>query len=217
MKPALITVVFCLQLVSCSGGTSQETNRPGNQQGPRVGGRCEGCEAIYESPIPFEKLPHTDTLPGFNGQGEKILIKGVVYQKDGKRPAAGVVIYVYHTDRNGVYPTRGDEKGWDRRHGYIRGWMKTNEKGEYRFYTLRPASYPNSNNPQHIHMTVKEPDKNEYWIDDIHFTDDPLVTPQMIRNDRKTGGSGFTRLENKNGISEGSRDIILGLNVEGYD
>lgn len=185
-------------------------------QGPHVGGRCEGCEAIYESPVPFEKLSHTDTLPGFTGTGQKILISGVVYQKDGKTPAADVVIYVYHTDGKGIYPTRGNETGWDRRHGYIRGWVKTNRKGEYSFYTLRPASYPNSNNPQHIHMTVKEPDKNEYWIDEIHFLDDPLVTRQMISNDRKVGGSGFVKLEKSTGLLHGKRDIILGLNVQDY-
>ena len=62
-----------------------------------------------------------------------------------------------------------------RRHGYIRGWMKTNEKGQYRFYTLKPASYPNSTAVKHIHPTIKEPGKNEItgsmnlFLKMIHF------------------------------------------------
>ncbi len=63
---------------------------------------------------------------------------------DGKTPAAGIVMYVYHTDQKGIYPKKGGETGWAGRHGYIRGWIKTNAQGQYKFYTLVPASYPNS-------------------------------------------------------------------------
>ena len=108
----------------------------------KVGGGCEGCEAIYESPVSFEKLSSIGTLPDFNDPGPKIEISGIVYQRDGKTPAKDVVIYIYHTDQKGVYPKRGDEKGWGKRHGYIRGWVKTDKKGIYKFYTQKPAAYP---------------------------------------------------------------------------
>ena len=68
-----------------------------------------------------------------------------------------------------------DTTGWGERHGYIRGWVKTNERGEYKFYTLRPGAYPGRNNPEHIHITVKEPGMNEYFIDDYHFADDTIL------------------------------------------
>lgn len=198
-------------IVCCTESTSQR-----QQQKQRVGGACEGCEAIYESDKPFVKLSHIDTLPDFNDSGERIVISGIVYQANGKTPAKDVVLYVYHTDQKGIYPTKGDETGWAKRHGYIRGWMKTNKKGEYRFYTLRPASYPNSNNPQHIHITVKEPDKNEYWIDDFLFVDDPYITKEMIQKDRKRGGSGFLQLSKQKDMLAATRNIILGMNVEDY-
>lgn len=211
MKKVFMPVMLAMQLLSCTGGNSQESSTQ-----IKVGGRCEGCEAIYETPVPFEQLQHTDTLPGFNEASEKLVISGIVYQKDGGTPAKNVVIYFYHTDEAGVYPARGGEKGWERRHGYLRGWVRTNEKGEYRFYTRRPASYPNSNNPQHIHMTVKEPGKTEYWIDDIHFLDDPLVTASMRQSERNVGGSGLVQLKKQNGIYTGMRNIILGMNVQDY-
>ncbi len=206
-----LVLLVILQLTYCTESASQQ-----KKINKHIGGNCEGCEAIYENTIPFKDLDHVDTLPGFGSAGEKIMISGVVYKKDGKTPAKDVILYVYHTDQTGVYPTKGDEKGWGRRHGYIRGWMKTNEKGEYKFYTFRPASYPNSSNPQHIHITLKEPDKNEYWIDDFHFLDDPLVTERMKNNDRKRGGSGFLQLQKGNGIKTATRNIILGMNVEDY-
>src|SRR5688572_5010641 len=100
-----------------------------------IGGPCEGCEAIYESPVALEKLSNMVWLPDWKEKMDhpdmkatKLAVNGTVYKADGKTPAAGVIIYIYHTDQKGVYPTKGDEKGWAKRHGYLRGWMKTNEK-----------------------------------------------------------------------------------------
>ena len=46
--------------------------------------------------------------------------------------------------------------------------------GFYKFYTLIPASYPNTTIVKHIHPTIKEPGKTAYWIDDFVFADDPF-------------------------------------------
>ena len=182
----------------------------------KVGGGCEGCEAIFESPIPFNKLSWIDTLPDFNEPGPKMVISGIIYKPDGKTPAKDVVLYVYHTDQTGHYSKKGNEKGWGKRHGYIRGWVKTNEKGEYKFYTLRPAAYPGENIPQHIHPTIKEAGINEYWIDEYLFDDDPKLTSAERAKAENRGGSGIIKLQNKNGMLYGERNIILGKNVPGY-
>ena len=173
MKLRLISFVsFFLALSSCAQGP----NKPEKTDGPHIGGRCEGCEAIYESSVAFEKLSNLVWLPDFKEKGQKLAVNGVVYKADGKTPAPNVVIYIYHTDQTGVYPKKGNETGWAERHGYLRGWMKTNEKGEYKFFTLRPARYPGGNIPAHIHVTIKEPGKNEYYIDEFLFDDDPFLT-----------------------------------------
>src|SRR5688572_27519072 len=113
----LIPIVLLLSssLQGCAQASQQE---PKNNK--RVGGPCEGCEAIFESPIPFKQLKSKDTLPDYHDQGPKLHLSGVVYKNDGRTPAPGVVLYIYHTDQTGVYPTRGDEKDWGRRHGYLR-------------------------------------------------------------------------------------------------
>ena len=80
-----------------------------------VGAPCEGCEAVFE----FEErtLSSTDTLPGFSEEGTKIKVSGTIYKPDGKTPAPNVILYVYHTDQDGIYPPGEDPQGWERHHG----------------------------------------------------------------------------------------------------
>jgi protocatechuate 3,4-dioxygenase beta subunit len=94
--------------------------------------------------------------------------------------------------------------------------MKTDKNGFYQFYTLRPAAYPGRNDPQHIHITIKEPDKNEYYIDDYVFDDDPLVTKNARNKMHNIGGNGIIKLVQDKGFMHGTRHIILGQKVENY-
>ena len=194
-------------------------NQPLNSQeeatDKKVGGPCEGCEAIFE--YGNQQLTSVDTLPAFESTEPKLKITGKVLKKDGKTPAADVVVYIYHTDREGIYPTLGDEKGWARRHGYIRGWIKTDKDGHYAFYTFRPASYPNRQAPEHIHITVKESGKTAYYLDDYLFEDDPLLTDPERKRQRNRGGSGIVQPTMENGILTVKRDLVLGLNIPDYE
>lgn len=170
--------------------------------------RCEGCEAIHEHD--FDSLTPRTTIPPPDEPGERLILTGTVYQTDGKTPAANVVIYAYHTNEKGVYPTRGDETGWARRHGYLRGWVKTDETGRYQFDTIRPAQYPVGTIEAHIHMTVKEPGHREYYIDEVVFAGDPNVDDEYRRDADNRGGSGIIALiRNDGGVWHGTRDIIL--------
>jgi len=186
-------------------------------QEKKVGGPCEGCEAIYESPVPFKQLKPVVLLPDATWDKKKPLgINGTVYKADSKTPAAGVVLYFYHTDETGHYPKKGDEKGWAKRHGYIRGWARTDDKGFYKFVTLRPGTYPDRTEPAHIHVTIKEPDLNEYYIDEFVFTDDPLLTEERRKNLENRGGSGVIKLIDVGNMFKGERNIYLGKNIPNY-
>lgn len=180
----------------------------------RVGARCESCEGIYEG-MP-ENLSWQTAIADAKEPGERMEISGVIYKSDGKTPAPDVILYLYHTDAKGFYSPAPDATGNARRHGHLRGWMKTNAKGEYKFTSIRPASYPESRNPQHIHPILKESDTNEYWIDEYVFEDDPFVTKEHRAGLRNAGGSGVIRLTKQNGVWVGKRDITLGLNVQNY-
>jgi intradiol ring-cleaving dioxygenase-like protein len=200
-------IVFML-FTSCI----KSQNKPEARQ--LVGGPCEGCEAIFE--YGDKILKPVDTLPLFMELENPIKISGKVLNNDGKTPASSVILYVYHTNDKGIYPSSSKSKGWERRHGYLRGWIKTDAYGNYMFYASRPASYPNSAEPQHIHITVKEPDKNEYYIENFYFNDDPNLTKVIKNRKSPRGGSGIVSLKLKGDIKEAKRTIILGLNIPNY-
>ena len=199
-------------IISCNSGIEKK------QQSQNIiisQDSCEGCEAIYE--YGDKLLIEIDTLPKFKELKPKIKLTGTVYQQDGKTPAKDVILYIYQTNKEGIYETKGDEKGWAKRHGFIRGWIKTNRKGEYTFYTFRPAAYPNRRAPEHIHLTVKEPNRKEYYLDDFLFDDDPLLTSDERKRFTNRGGSGVLKLALDDNILVGKRDIILGKNIPNYE
>lgn len=208
----IILSLFILFVYS-SRGFSQETLV---QNAKLVGGPCEGCEAVFE--FGDQALSPVDTLPDFNNPGPKLKVTGTIYKSDGKTPAPNVTLYIYHTNQKGIYPTSGDEKDWVRRHGYIRGWVKTGEDGKYTFYTLKPGTYPSRRQPAHIHPTILEPNGKYYYIAEYLFADDPLVSNEERSNlSSRGGGNGILTLRKEGNLLVGERDIILGRNVPNYE
>ncbi len=195
----LVSVVTCAQ--------SQSANN--------VGGPCEGCEAALD--FGSKELSAIDTLPNFESHSQKMKIQGTVYKLDGKTPAKDVIIYIYQTNQKGVYEKKGDETGFASYHGIYRGWIKTNELGQYAFYTFKPGSYPGRAQAAHVHFTIKEPGKNEYYIDAIEFADDPLLSKAERKKKNPRGGNGIVELVKKGDLLIAERDIILGLNIPNYE
>jgi len=213
MKKITIVIVsiLCFSLplgIQAQSGQLSSTDRNA------VGGGCQGCDLM------FVEIPSTIkadvTLVGETEPGEKLEIFGVIYNADGKTPAPNVILYVYQTAKSGLYEPGPNQTGGVRRHGRIRGWVKSNQKGEYKFLTIRPGNYPNADIPAHIHPTIKEPDKNEYLIDDFVFDDDKFVDADYRSRQQLRGGSGILHLKKENGKWTAKHDIILGRNVPNY-
>jgi protocatechuate 3,4-dioxygenase beta subunit len=181
-----------------------------------VGLPCEGCEAVFDG-LPAA-LSWAARLAPDGEPGEALVLEGTVRDPAG-RPAAGIIIYAYQTDAHGVYPRdRSAPSAAARRHGRLRGWAQTDERGRYRFDTIRPAGYPDSPVAQHIHMHVIEPGCCTYYIDDVHFEDDArLGEAERRRLLVGRGGSGLVRpVRDENGVWRARRDIRLGESVPGY-
>ena len=137
-------------------------------------------------------------------------IEGTVRDGAG-RPVPGIVVYAYHTDARGYYPQRGAT-----RHGSLRGWVRSDAAGRYRFDTIRPASYPETSIPAHVHMHVIEPGRGTYYIDDILFDDDPLLTSGERSRQQGRGGRGIAVPRRDAAGWVVVRDIVLGENIPGY-
>lgn len=208
MKSTVLNVLLtCVVLSACS--------QPKVFNDRQVGDGCEDCELMFAG-IPSTIISWKTKLAADNEPGEPLIISGTIFKNDGKTPASDVILYVYQTDNTGRY-TPAPNQVHAKRHGHLRGWVKTDAQGNYEFSTVRPAAYPNRNDPQHIHPIIKEPGLSYYWIDDFVFEDDPLLTDQLKKKFDERGGSGVIKLKkNEKKAWIGKRDIILGLNIPNY-
>lgn len=212
----IFILFFPIQLISCHGQDSQSsTNDSDIHSKPIVGGGCDGCELMYiDMPGKIEAI---DTSPGWNEAGQKLLVTGKALRLDGKTPAPNVIIYYWQTDNNGYYSPRAEMNEQAKRHGHIRGWVKTDSVGNYAIYTIRPAPYPKQTMPAHIHISIKEPSiKNEYYIDEFVFDDDKLLTTEKRNALENRGGSGVLRVYIKDSVQIAEHNIILGLHIPNY-
>ncbi len=175
----------------------------------------------------FYKIPDQinsiDTSPGWNLNGQKILLTGKVLEADGITPASGVILYYYQTNLEGRYISKEDsprnmtKNKLGQTHGYIRGWVKTTRDGTYNIYTVMPGSYPSRSEPAHVHLTIKDNVMNEpYYVDSYVFDNDPLLTSEKLKDMDNRGGNGVVRFREKNGLLIGERNIYLGLNIPDY-
>lgn len=203
-------ILLTLFVTSCKGQSNSKNEK-------NVGGPCEDCEATLDYKLLNITPKSTDTLPGFQENKPKIKITGTVLKKDGKTPAKNILLYVYHVDRSGIYQPSDEPIGWEKRHGQYRGWLRTGNDGKFTFYTFRPGTYPKVQEPEHIHIYVKEPNTIPYYIDSYLFESDPTLTAEIKESEKNRGGSGIVELKMKDGILTANRDLILGLNIPDYD
>ena len=208
MREYLVIVLLTLIITCCNGQSKSER---------KVGGLCQDCEAVLDYKLLKLEPKMTVTLPKFEDNEPKVKITGTVYQKDGKTPAKNVILYVYHTDSNGIYQPGENPMGWEKTHGQYRGWLKTGKDGKFTFYTFRPASYPKVQEPEHIHIYVKEPNTIPYYIDSYFFESDPKLTREKRKSQKNRGGSGIVKLEKEKGIWTANRNLILGMNIPDYE
>lgn len=118
--------------------------------------------------------------------GDPLRITGSVVDSAGT-PIPGASLYVYQTDARGYY-TPEDARA--DRAARIHGWIRADGQGRFEITTIRPGSYPNSRNPQHVHFIVNAAEFRER-VFEIVFDDDPLVD-ERIRTQARTYNSMFS-------------------------
>lgn len=210
----LVLPFFTLFSASCTG-------QPGShhkiaQATPAAAPACDGCELLFAG-MP-EQIDAVDTSKGWQGASQQLILSGTVFDREGIRPVPGVIIYYWQTDETGYYAGGEGMHPAARQHGRLRGWVKSDENGQYKIFTCRPAPYPGEKIPAHIHLFILEPGaQHPYYVDDLVFDDDPLLLPYIKKYPLENrGGNGVLRvlLDGKKQVAE--HDIMLGLHIPGY-
>ncbi|WP_337867123.1 hypothetical protein [Ignavibacterium sp.] len=218
-KSLILLIFMAMSFTGCRGQTDNSHKQNENDMtvssGKLVGGGCEGCELMYVG-MPAE-IESEHTSLGWTEGKQKLILTGKVFQLDGKTPASDVIIYYWHADDNGLYSPNGETPIEAKEHGKLRGLIKSDKDGNYTIKTSRPSAYPNDNIPQHIHLSIKEPDiPNEYYAD-LYFDDDPLY----LKHKKKYGkldraGTEILRVVLDGNIQIAEHNIVLGLNIPNY-
>ena len=166
-------------------------------------GTAPGAEPVSGNPC--ERAGSVAVLAGPEEPGDRMAVTGTVFAPDGVTPAPGVFLYAYNTDASGHY---NRERGEPPR---LRGWMKTGPDGRYEYRTIRPASYPGSRIPAHVHTQLWGGGYQPQSGPELNFEGDPFLKDAEKEHSAKLGRFGFIRHARKDatGVWRVEQDIRL--------
>ena len=102
--------------------------------------------------------------------GQRMVVEGRVLKSDGETPIAGATVFVFHTDDEGYY----SPSGMDESDARLCGLMLTDDRGRYRFESVKPAHYATGGPPAHVHYRVWGPGLSRQSFS-LNFEGDPLL------------------------------------------
>ena len=121
--------------------------------------------------------------------GTQTTVKGKLVSNN-NTPLSNTLVYVYQTDHRGWYADdkpHVEQNEGDRGHARLFGYLRTNDQGEFELRTIRPASYPNSTLPQHIHLEAFDNSGTALIITELLFDDDPMLVGELRTNFLREG------------------------------
>ncbi|HSU28053.1 MAG TPA: hypothetical protein VLJ68_06715 [Chitinophagaceae bacterium] len=120
------------------------------------------------------------TIVTANEPGNSIKVIVTIKNQAGE-PVPNALIYVYQTDARGWYAADAPHvlsyEG-DTRHARLFGYAKTDNKGVFELFTVKPKGYPNSELPAHIHIHVLENGHPE-MVTELLFDDDDRLQGEI--------------------------------------
>ncbi|MES2696641.1 MAG: hypothetical protein V4773_24440 [Verrucomicrobiota bacterium] len=127
------------------------------------------------SPAPTEAAVLA-TMVSPDEPGERLRLRGTVFEADGKTPVPGAKLYVYHTDASGKYSLTEAGVG-DERNPRLQCRLETDKQGRFEILTIFPGPYPGGKTPRHIHIMVTAPGRADHNAT-FQFANDPNLTPE---------------------------------------
>jgi protocatechuate 3,4-dioxygenase, beta subunit len=117
---------------------------------------------------------------GGEAMGERLIITGRVLDED-ERPIPKTLLEIWQANAAGRYHHEIDQHRAPLDPNFSgAGRCLTNEKGEYRFVTIKPGAYPwlnhaNAWRPAHIHLSLFGPSFVTRLVTQFFFPGDPLL------------------------------------------
>jgi protocatechuate 3,4-dioxygenase beta subunit len=154
--------------------------------------------------------------------GQRIVVEGRVLDRSG-RPIPRVLIELWQANAAGRYRHPGDQHSAPLDPNFTgSGRCVTDERGHYRFVTVKPGAYPWKNHsnawrPAHIHFSLLGQAFGERLVTQMYFPDDPLFSQDPIFNavrDAKARSRMIARFSLEHTVPEWALgfayDIVLG-------
>jgi protocatechuate 3,4-dioxygenase beta subunit len=117
--------------------------------------------------------------------GERIIVVGRVLDEN-DRPVPNTLIEIWQANAAGRYHHAVDQHNAPLDPNFVgAGRCVTNDKGEYRYLTIRPGAYPwlnhpNAWRPAHIHLSLFGPSFVTRLVTQMFFPGDPLIPVDPI-------------------------------------
>ncbi len=96
----------------------------------------------------------------------------------GGEPVRNALVYAYHTNAKGWYAADAPHvagSGGDSSHARLFAYVRTGDDGRFELRTIRPAGYPRSSLPQHVHVPVRVGDQHVAATEILFDGDDRLT------------------------------------------
>jgi len=103
-----------------------------------------------------------------------------------KRPIAGAMVYAYQTNARGWYAAAAPHvsgNSGDYKHARLFAYCRTDADGRFELASVRPAGYPRSDLPAHIHLVIEGAGVER--VTEIRFRDDPRLTPAQLEESQR--------------------------------
>jgi protocatechuate 3,4-dioxygenase beta subunit len=115
------------------------------------------------------EAPSSMVIADPDERGDRMIVTGRAL--DQGRPVAGVSIYAFHADADGLYARDGRPN--DDQNARLFGTLRTDADGRYRYETIRPGSYGDL--APHVHHVVTAPGYKprlcDLWLaDHLYFS-----------------------------------------------
>lgn len=180
------------------GGATSSSTSTGRGTGcaPTPGEAAQGSRMVAaDAPSsarlgPGGEVERTAETVAAGRGGQRLVVSGTVYAEDCTTPLAGASIEVWQTNAAGEYgPGQGTS---DERCCYLAAALRTDQRGRYRFETVKPGHYKGEERPPpaHIHFEVRHPEAAGV-LTELLFEGDPWLGPDppgaVVRPERVPG------------------------------